>query len=80
MNRDFKDRWTDFTIRYGNHPCPFCKHQELGFSEPKRVALAGIEAATVTCHKCGRIEFFNIEDVCRIADDVDKDYREKGWR
>lgn len=80
MDRTFHERWTDFSGRYGTQHCPFCKHQCLNFSEPKFVSVNGIDVAAVTCTECGRIEIFDIAEVCRIADEIDKEYKEKGWR
>lgn len=80
MDRTFNERWSDFSGRYGTYYCPFCKHQSLNFSDPKFVSVSGIDVAIITCTECGRIEFFDISEVSRIADKIDKEYREKGWR
>ena len=80
MNRTFEERWSDFSGRYGTHYCPFCKHQSLNFSEPKSDTIAGINVVAVTCQNCGHVELFDIAVVSKIADEIDKDYRNKGWR
>ena len=80
MDRTFDEKWSDFSGRYGTSYCPFCKHQCLNFSEPKFVAIDGFDVAAVSCTECGHIEFFDIAEVCRIADKIDNEYREKGWR
>lgn len=80
MDRTFNERWSDFLNRYGTFPCPFCKDQKLNFSNPNSGNVAGIDVVVVTCSKCGHIELFDIEEVNRIAKEVDQDFREKGWR
>lgn len=73
-------QWTDYKGRYGTSYCSFCKHQSLNFSDPKFVSVSGIDVAIITCTECGHIEFFDIAEVSRIADKIDKEYREKDWR
>lgn len=80
MDREFEKQWDDFSGRYGNNYCIFCKHQSLDFSEPKRDKIAGRDVIAVTCRNCGHIEFFDVAEVGRIADEIDEDYRKKGWR
>lgn len=80
MERSFEKRWSDFLGRYGTKSCPLCKDQKLDFSQPKRDIVAGADVIAVTCSKCGHIELFDVVTVERIADEIDKDYREKKWR
>lgn len=80
MDRTFNERWSDFLNRYGTFYCPFCKDQKLNFSNPKPGNVAGIDVVAVSCLKCGHIELFDIEEVERIAKEVDQDFRDKGWR
>lgn len=80
MNRTFEKRWSDFTGRYGTRPCPLCKDQTLDFSSPKFGNVAGIDIIAVSCGKCGHIELFDAAVVSKAADEIDKDFREKGWR
>lgn len=80
MKRAFEKRWSDFSGRYGARPCPFCKEQSLNFDGYKCDTIAGIDVIAVTCMKCGHIELFDVAEISRIADEIDKEYREKGWR
>lgn len=80
MSRSFKDRWSDFSGRYGTTSCPFCKHQSLNFSEPKHGSLAGTDVVAVACSECGHIELFDVATVESVADEIDKDYHAKNWR
>ena len=80
MSRSFKERWTDFSGRYGTTSCCFCKHQSLNFSEPKRDNIAGADVVAITCSECGHIELFDMTTVESVADEIDQDYRDKGWR
>ena len=80
MSRTFDDKWRDFSGRYGTRTCPFCKGQKLDFSEPRRATIGESDVVAVACLECGHIEFFDVATVEMAADEVDKDYREKGWR
>lgn len=80
MDRDFNKRWSDFSGRYGTRPCHICNKQSLNFDEYKRDNIAGTDVVAVTCPNCGHIELFDVAEVCRIADEIDKDYHDKGWR
>lgn len=80
MERSFKDQWSDFLYRHGTHNCSFCGEQKLNFSDPVQDSFAGIEVAAVVCSKCGHIEMFDIKEVKNVAKDVDKEFRDNGWR
>ena len=80
MDRDFNKRWSDFSGRYGSQYCSFCKRQMLDFEKPKHGSVVGIDVVAVTCSNCGHIELFDVAEVYRIADEIDKDYHDKGWR
>lgn len=80
MDESFKKRWSDFLGRYGTHYCTFCKGSALDFSNPKLGNFAGVDVIAISCRNCGHIELFDIAEVFRIADDIDREYREKKWR
>ena len=80
MKRTFDEQWSDFSGFYGNFHCPFCKQQSLNFSEPQYDTIAGIDIVAVSCCNCGHVELFNVAEVKREGDRLDKEYREKGWR
>lgn len=80
MERSFKAQWSDFRYRFGSYSCPFCNNQKLGFDNPKSVTSDGINAVAVSCSKCGHIEMFDVEVVKRIANEVDQESRDNGWR
>mgnify|MGYP001156426779 CR=1 FL=1 len=80
MKRTFDEQWSDFSGRYGTKPCPLCKYQSLNFSEPKFVTVGGIDVVAVVCTECGHIEFLDVAEVCRIAEEIDKEYQERKWR
>ena len=80
MDRTFDEQWSDFSGRYGAAYCQFCKHQSLNFSEPKLITIDGFDVVAVSCTECGRVELFDTAEVSRIADEIDKEYREKHWR
>lgn len=80
MSRTFEERWSDFSGRYGSQYCSFCKHQSLNFSDPKSDSIAGTDIVAVSCQNCGHIELFDVAEVSKIADEIDKDYHDKGWR
>lgn len=74
-------RWGDFSARYRNYACPFCNRQGLNFSKPKHNSFfdeSGI--ISVACQNCGHIVLFDVATVISIAEDIDKEYRDKGWR
>lgn len=80
MEKSFEKVWSDFLNRYRNFRCPFCNKPELGFDGPKFDTIAGVKVVVVSCKECGHVEFFDIEEVKRVAKEVDQDFREKGWR
>lgn len=80
MKRTFEEQWSDFSGRYGTQSCPFCKRQTLDFGNAKQGSIAGIDVVAVSCSNCGHIELFDVAEVSRIADEIDEDYRKKGWR
>lgn len=68
-------QWNDFKGRFQNYHCSFCNHQKLDFYEPKFLNVAGVDVVSVSCSHCGHVEFFDIEQVQRIADMIDEQYR-----
>lgn len=80
MKRTFDEQWPDFLGRHGTRHCSFCKNQALDFDNPKFDTIAGIDIVAVYCYNCGHVELFNITEVKREGDRLDKEYREKGWR
>lgn len=80
MGRTFDEQWSDFKCLYGTRHCPFCKDHTLDFSSPKFGNVAGIDIVAVSCCNCGHVELFNVAEVKREGDRLDKENREKGWR
>lgn len=80
MERSFEERWSDFRGHYCNFRCPFCNQPRLDFDNPKFDSIAGIDVVAVSCYNCGHVELFNVAEVKREGDRLDKEHRDKGLR
>ena len=72
-------QWRDLEHRIVNCRCPFCGYQSLQ-SNPRYATLGDIETLSVSCSNCGHLVFFDVDELQRRADEVDRKLREKGNR
>lgn len=78
MKKLTDDQWRDVRPRIVNRSCPVCGHSV--YTEPNYGEIGSVSVLTVSCCKCGHVEIYDVAELARIADDIDKEYRDAGWR
>lgn len=72
-------QWSDVTPRLTNRACTACGEHHI-LHEPRYAKVGDIDMLITTCTYCGHVEMFDVEELAKLADALDREYRENGQR